>query len=133
MFSHIMIGANDLPRMVAFYDAVLGPLGLVRDERRLAEHPAGVIWQRPGQRWPQFALRKPFNGEPASSGNGVQTSFAAPSEDIVRTAWQIAVSHGGTSEGPPGFRPQYNEDFYAAYCRDPEGNKLCFVHAGGLA
>jgi catechol 2,3-dioxygenase-like lactoylglutathione lyase family enzyme len=133
MFSHVMVGANDLSKMVVFYDAVLGALGLVRDDRRSLAHPAGVIWQHPDHRWPQFALRKPFNNEPANSGNGVQISFAAQSEEIVRTVWQIAVSQGGADEGSPGFRPQYSEDFYAAYCRDLEGNKLCFVHAGGLA
>jgi hypothetical protein len=127
-----MVGANDISTMMAFYDAVLRPLGLLRGDRHAIDHPAGLIWQRPGQRWPQFAVRIPFNNEPASYGNGVQISFAAQSQEIVRKVWQIAVAHGGTNEGPPGLRPQYSDDFYAAYCRDPEGNKLCFVHAGGL-
>jgi len=118
--------------MITFYDAVLEPLGLVRDDRRAADHPASLIWQKAGMRWPQFALRKPFNGEPASAGNGVQISFAAQSPEVVRAAWQSAISNGGIDEGPPGLRRQYSDDFYAAYCRDPEGNKLCFVHADDL-
>jgi catechol 2,3-dioxygenase-like lactoylglutathione lyase family enzyme len=132
MFSHIMIGANDVKVMVAFYDVVLEPLGLVRDLRQTADSPAGFIWQRRGERWPQFAVRRPFDGRLATVGKGVQISFAAASREHVRTAWQTALRNGGSDEGKPDIRPQYNEDFYAAYCRDPEGNKLCFVHAGEL-
>ncbi|NJO36502.1 MAG: VOC family protein [Rhizobiales bacterium] len=127
-----MIGARDLPKMMAFYHAVLAPLGLRRHEEPAEAGPAGIIWQRPGRRWPQFALRTPLNGLPATCGNGVQISFAAASPDIVEAAWHLALQHGGTDEGAPGLRPRYNDDFFAAYCRDPEGNKLCFVHANAL-
>jgi catechol 2,3-dioxygenase-like lactoylglutathione lyase family enzyme len=132
MFSHIMVGANNLEAMTEFYDAVLRPLGLSRDPGQSDESPAGLIWQHPSKRWPQFAVRRPFNGEPATCGNGVQISFAASSQELVRLAWERALRYGGSDEGSPGIRSQYNEDFYAAYCRDPEGNKLCFVHAGEL-
>lgn len=132
MFSHVMIGANDVEVMVAFYDAVLGTLGLTRARRQPASGPAGFIWQRHGERWPQFALRRPFDGRAATAGNGIQVSFAAASRQHVVAAWQIAIGNGGSDEGEPGVRPQYNEDFFAAYCRDPEGNKLCFVHAHDL-
>ena len=132
MFSHIMVGANDVKIMVAFYDVVLEPLGLVRDLIQMDETPAGFVWHRRGERWPQFAVRRPFDGRSASVGNGVQISFAASSPERVRTAWQTALRNGGADEGKPDLRPQYNEDFFAAYCRDPEGNKLCFVHAGKL-
>ncbi|YCI06185.1 VOC family protein (plasmid) [Ensifer sp. D2-11] len=128
MFSHIMIGANDLERMVAFYDVVLSHAGLERTTLLQSVGPAGIIWQRDGQRWPQFALRAPFNGEPASAGNGVQISFMCSSRDAVNRAWRTALSNGGLDEGEPGDRPIYSEDFYAAYVRDPEGNKLCFLH-----
>lgn len=133
MFSHIMIGANDVKALVAFYDVILEPLGLVRDHHQTADSPAGFIWQRRGERWPQFAVRRPFDGRPATVGNGVQISFAAASPEQVRTAWRTALRNGGSDEGEPGIRPQYNEDFFAAYCRDPEGNKLCFVHADELS
>ncbi|MBU1307490.1 MAG: VOC family protein [Alphaproteobacteria bacterium] len=132
MFSHVMIGANDVEAMVAFYDAVLGTLGLARDPVHAADSQAGFIWQRCGQRWPQFALRRPFDGRTATAGNGVQVSFAAASRQHVVAAWQTAIDHGGSDEGEPAVRPQYSDDFFAAYCRDPEGNKLCFVHAHDL-
>lgn len=132
MYSHVMVGANDVDALVAFYDAVLGTLGLARTPRQRTDSPAGFIWSRRGCRWPQFAVRSPFDGGPATPGNGVQISFAAPSRQHVVAAWQIAIDHGGADEGGPGLRPQYNDDFFAAYCRDPEGNKLCFVHAGDL-
>ncbi|WP_101068975.1 VOC family protein [Roseovarius salinarum] len=132
MFSHVMLGADNLARQVAFFDAVLAPLGLERRERIEQAGPAGVIWYVPGQRWPQFAIRAPLNGRPASPGNGVQVSFAAPDRGAVDAAWSAAVKAGGTDEGRPGRRPRYAPDFYAAYCRDPEGNKLCFVHADAI-
>ncbi|MEV4608827.1 VOC family protein [Neorhizobium sp. LMR1-1-1.1] len=132
MFSHVMIGANDVKAMVAFYDVVLGTLGLAREPVQTADNTAGFIWQRRGRRWPQFAVRRPFDGRPATVGNGVQVSFAAVSRQTVVVAWQTALDNGGSDEGEPGIRPQYNHDFFAAYCRDPEGNKLCFVHARDL-
>ena len=133
MFSHIMIGARDLGKMVAFYDVVLAPLGMQRVVDFDEAEEAGIIWQRGDQRWPQFALRRPFNGLPATWGNGVQISFAAPSRATVDLIWATAIEKGASDEGAPGLRLRYAEDFYAAYCRDPEGNKLCFVHAQGLS
>ncbi|AKA24391.1 VOC family protein [Pseudomonas chlororaphis] len=128
MFSHIQIGARDLPRLVAFYDAVLAPLGLVRESFRLEDGLEAACWRFPGQHWPQFIVQPPINGLPANWGNGVQVSFAARSPDHVRQAWAVAISLGALDEGVPGFRPRYSEDYFGAYCRDPEGNKLCFVH-----
>ncbi len=132
MFSHIQLGTRDLDRLAGFYDAVLAPLGLVRMPEEDDGGPAGVIWQRPGSRWPQFVVQYPFNGLPASWGNGVQVSFAAPSRDAVDAAWRAAMENGGSDEGAPGIRAHYWPDYYGAYCRDPEGNKLCFVHADGV-
>ncbi|WP_407310755.1 VOC family protein [Pseudomonas sp. nanlin1] len=132
MFSHIQIGARDLAAMVAFYQAVLSHLGLVRMPDEHDGGPAGAGFQRPDQRWPQFYVQQPFNGLPASCGNGVQVSFAAHTQAQVRAAWQAALDHGAGDEGPPGLRPQYGQDFFAAYCRDPEGNKLCFVHTAAF-
>ena len=132
MFSHIQIGARDLPKMIAFYDQVLSILGLVRMPEENDGGPAGMGWQRPGQRWPQVFVQLPFNGLPASSGNGMQISFSAQSQQQVRDAWQAALDNGGIDEGTPGLRPQYSEGYFGAYCRDPEGNKLCFVHASDM-
>lgn len=132
MFSHVMLGANDVRRMARFYHAVLEPLGLQCADEPSDDNPSGLTWSIPGRRWPQFVIHAPFDGKPASVGNGVQVSFAAPAPETVDTLWRLALDNGGTDEGWPGLRPHYADDFYAAYCRDPEGNKLCFVHAGGL-
>lgn len=132
MYSHIQLGARELPCMIAFYDRVLAELGLARIARQDPDDPAGVIWAKPGSRWPQFVIRTPINGLPATWGNGCQVSFAAPSQEAVASAWSVALVQGGTDEGEPGIRAIYAQDFYAAYCRDPEGNKICFVHADGV-
>lgn len=134
MFSHIILGARDLDLLARFYDAVLAPLGLERGplEEGGDGGPPGILWQVPGRRWPQFWVQLPFNGLPATWGNGTQVSFAAPSPAAVDAAWRAMLEGGGTDEGAPGLRPQYGPDYYGAYGRDPEGNKLCFVHADDL-
>ena len=134
MFSHIQIGARDVPAMTLFYDTVLTTLGLVRlAHEDIDNSPAGAGWQRPGHYWPQFYIQLPINGLAATWGNGVQVSFGAHSIEQVDAAWEAAMRMGGTDEGPPGKRPQYGDDYYGAYCRDPEGNKLCFVFARSMA
>ncbi|SEE62716.1 VOC family protein [Pseudomonas coleopterorum] len=133
MFSHIQIGARDLPKMLTFYDHVLQTLGLIRIPDENDGGPDGAGWQRPGRSWPQVYVQLPFNGLPATWGNGMQVSFAAQSQQQVRDAWQAALDNGGTDEGAPGLRPQYAQDYFGAYCRDPEGNKLCFVHTSDMA
>jgi catechol 2,3-dioxygenase-like lactoylglutathione lyase family enzyme len=129
MYTHIQIGARDWPLLVAFYDAILIPLGLHRENSIETASRAGVIWRPPGIRWPSFVIAPPFNGLPATWGNGCQVSFRAPSSAMVKECWQIALAQGGIDEGGPGLRIQYAPDFYAAYCRDPEGNKIAFVCA----
>ena len=128
MFSHVHVGARDLECLVAFYDALLAKLGLIQIREGNGGSARGVGWQYPGRRWPQFYLQYPVNGLPATWGNGVQVSFQAASEAQVREIWALAIQIGAADEGAPGFR-EYAPDFYAAYCRDPEGNKLCFVYA----
>ena len=132
MFSHIIVGARDLDLMARFYDAALAPLGLVRGPCENDGGPAGALWLPPGRLWPQFYIQLPFNGLPATWGNGCQVSFAAPNPAAVEAAWRAALAAGGTDEGAPGPRPHYGPDYFGAYCRDPEGNKLCFVHTAGL-
>lgn len=132
MFSHVVVGARSLASLATFYDAVLAPLGLIRAEAGMIGGQPGLLWQQPGRRWPQFCVQPPINGLPATWGNGVQVSLAAPSREAVDMAWRAALAHGGTDEGAPGLRERYAPDYYGAYCRDPEGNKLCFVHTGGL-
>lgn len=128
MFAHIQLGARDLAALTAFYDPLLRCLGWERAVDPEAAGPAGVYWRRPGRRWPQFVLGTPFDGKPASVGNGTQVSFLAAGRQQVDELWRLALRSGAKDEGAPGLRPRYAEDFYAAYCRDPEGHKICFVH-----
>ena len=132
MFSHITVGCTDLARSAAFYDAVLTPIGL----RRRAVEPEGgpepACWEKPGQRMPRFYVYPPFDGRPASAGNGSMAAFLAPSADAVDAAYAAGLAAGGASEGAPGFRPRYAPDYYGAYLRDPDGNKLHIVHRASL-
>jgi catechol 2,3-dioxygenase-like lactoylglutathione lyase family enzyme len=130
MFSHVMLGARDLARLVAFYDAVLAPLGLVR--RREPGDGGGACWLRPGERMPQFFVQAPFDGQPATAGNGVMVAFLAPDHAAVDRAHAAGLAAGGTDEGAPGLRPHYGEGYYGAYLRDPEGNKLHVVVRGDV-
>lgn len=123
MFSHIMLGANDIDASRRFYDAVLGTLGAkpgrVDDKgRALYMHNGGL-----------FMLTQPIDGAPATHANGATIGFAATSPEQV-DAWHAAgVANGGTScEDPPGYREQSFGKLYLAYLRDPAGNKLCGLY-----
>lgn len=131
MFSHVTLGARDLDRMTAFYDAVLLPLGL---ERRSEPDggPPGACWLQPGTSMPQFFVQPPFDGQPAAPGNGVMVAFSAPIPAIVDRAHEAGLAAGGFNEGAPGPRPHYGTGYYGAYLRDPEGNKLHVVHRGDV-
>jgi len=126
MFSHVMVGANDLDASRKFYDAVLGTLGLpaaVLDEkgRLFYLSSTGV-----------FAVTKPINGAPASAANGGTVGFMVADPATV-DAWHAAgVANGGTTcEDPPGVREGGMGKMYLAYLRDPSGNKLCALHRMG--
>ena len=126
MFSHVMVGANDIEASRKFYDAVLGTLGLpaaVLDEkgRLFYLSPTGV-----------FAVTKPINGAPASAANGGTVGFMVADPATV-DAWHAAgVANGGTTcEDPPGVREGGMGKMYLAYLRDPSGNKLCALHRMG--
>jgi catechol 2,3-dioxygenase-like lactoylglutathione lyase family enzyme len=122
MFSHIMIGANDLDKAKSFYDAVLGTMGvppaMVDGHRIFYMTPTGV-----------FSVSKPINGEPASFANGGTVGFACSSPEQA-DAWHAAgVANGGTTcEDPPGVREGASGKLYLAYLRDPDGNKLCALY-----
>lgn len=128
MYAHIQLGVRNIEAMTAFYDAVLAELGIFRVTELGRIGPAGIVWRLPHARWPQFVINKPFNGEPPTIANGSQVSFLAPSRTAVDAAWKKALSMSATDLGQPGLRTRYAADFYAAYCLDPEGHKLCFVH-----
>jgi catechol 2,3-dioxygenase-like lactoylglutathione lyase family enzyme len=122
MFSHIMLGSSSLDKSKAFYDAVLGSLGV----------PAGVVdrhrvfWRTPTG---VFAVSLPIDGQPATFGNGSTMGFACDSA-AQADAWHAAgVAHGGTTcEDPPGVREGANGSLYLAYLRDPDGNKICGLY-----
>jgi catechol 2,3-dioxygenase-like lactoylglutathione lyase family enzyme len=125
MFSHVMVGARDVDRLAAFYDALLLPLGWIRAP--WADGPRGASWRRPDALHPTFDVQEPFDGQPATAGNGCMVAFLAPSHEAVDRAHATALAMGGTDEGAPGPRPRYAPDYYGAYMRDPEGNKLHVV------
>jgi catechol 2,3-dioxygenase-like lactoylglutathione lyase family enzyme len=122
MFSHIMIGTNDLDKAKSFYDAVLGTLGV---------QPAFVDGHRIFYRTKSgtFAVSKPINGEPATMANGGTIGFACKSPEEVEAWHKAGVTHGGkTCEDPPGAREGGFGKLYLAYLRDPDGNKICALH-----
>ncbi len=121
MFNHVIIGARDMERMVAFYDAFLAPLGISRFMLAEAGNVAG--WERRGESGKLF-VGTPIDGNPAGTANGSMVAFRAPSREAVVQAYQAALAQGGTDAGAPGLRPQYGPDYFGAYVRDPEGNKL---------
>jgi catechol 2,3-dioxygenase-like lactoylglutathione lyase family enzyme len=125
MFSHVTLGANDIHRAIAFYDQALATLGLARQETDLVQGWAG--WATGADASRPFWVMRPLDGQPASVGNGVTVAFEAPDRPTVDAFHAAALAAGGRDEGGPGLRPHYHADFYAAYVRDPDGNKLCCV------
>jgi len=121
MFSHVTLGANDLAKAVAFYDRLLAPLGMERLYTQLEDGFAGY-GDKGGK--PQVFICTPFNGGPATHGNGTHIAFLAPSRKAVDAFHAAALAAGGTDEGAPGPRPHYYEHYYGAYVRDRDGNKL---------
>jgi catechol 2,3-dioxygenase-like lactoylglutathione lyase family enzyme len=123
MFSHIMVGANDIAASKAFYDAILGALG---HGPGFADPKGRVFWMTPAG---IFAITTPIDGNPATHGNGSTIGFAAASPQAV-DAWHAAgLANGGTTcEDPPGVREGGGTKLYLAYLRDPSGNKVCALH-----
>ncbi|MCL2893737.1 VOC family protein [Brenneria tiliae] len=116
IFSHVFIGASNVEKSAAFYDAVLGTLGI----KNLG--PFGNGWVLYGREKPAFIIARPGNGE-VPSGNGVTIGFAAASQEEVDAFHAAGLAHGGTDEGLPGPRGHL-PGAYAAYLRDPAGNKI---------
>ena len=119
IFGHVTLGTNDLGRASAFYDAVLGTLGHTRG----LEREGSFVSYGDGSGARLFVMT-PFDGNPASVGNGVHVAFLAPDRAAVDAFHAAALAAGGTDEGAPGSRPQYHEHYYGAYVRDLDGNKL---------
>jgi catechol 2,3-dioxygenase-like lactoylglutathione lyase family enzyme len=122
MLLYVTVGSNNLERAVEFYDPVLKALGYER--RVLKEDEAGYAAE--GDERCRFWVTYPYDKQEATIGNGSMTAFLAPSRAAVRAFHSAALLYGGEDEGKPGLRP-YHKTFYAAYARDPDGNKLSAV------
>ena len=122
MFSHVTIGSNDLGAAKPFYDALLKPLGLVRH----MEVPTGVGYSPAGGR-PQLWVVNPLDEKAATAGNGITIGLDAADRPAVDAAYKAAMAAGGKDEGAPGIRAHYHPNYYGAYLRDPDGNKICVV------
>lgn len=125
VFTHVVVGTNDLEKSRKFYDAVLPALGM-KHMGMMGEnaHMYGVDT-------PAFMVTKPLNGKPACFANGGTVGFAAPTRAAVDQFHAAALANGGSDEGQPGPRP-FSPTAYGAYVRDPDGNKLttyCFAPA----
>ena len=117
MIGYVTLGTNDLVRAATFYDAVAAEMGV----GRMMESETFIAWGAPGGA-AGVGLIKPFDGNAASVGNGVMVALEAKDKDQVHRLYDLALSNGGSCEGPPG--PRGEGGFYAAYFRDPDGNKL---------
>ena len=120
--SHITLGTNDKERAAAFYDAVLGALGFTRLPKP-ADKP--LAYDKDGEGPTLYIYVRP-----ATWGNGTHVAFLAATRDQVHRFHERALRFGGMDEGPPGPRPRYGANYYAAYVRDPDGNKLQAVCYG---
>jgi predicted lactoylglutathione lyase len=126
MIGYVTLGTNDLERGAKFYDAIAAELGT----GRMMEWPGAIAWGSPGGAGAGLGLTKPYDGQAATIGNGVMVALEAKSKEQVHKLHAIALANGGTCEGPPGPR---GDAFYAAYFRDPDGNKLnAFLMTGAI-
>jgi catechol 2,3-dioxygenase-like lactoylglutathione lyase family enzyme len=124
-FLYLTLGTKELTRAARFYDAALAPLGFVRRATETTEVGYGLPDDRRTRLW----ITRPYDGMPATVGNGTMLALPAPSREAVDAFHKAALEAGGTDEGAPGLRP-YGPTFYAAYVRDPDGNKLSAVNGG---
>mgnify|MGYP001819642777 CR=1 FL=1 len=120
MIGYVTLGTNDMDRAVAFYDSLLAEIGA----GRFMETDSFVAWATAMDQ-PALSVTRPFDGEPASAGNGTMIALAVDSDDMVDRVYSKAIELGATCEGPAG---QRMDGFYAGYFRDPDGNKLNVFH-----
>jgi len=123
MISHVCLGIADFARAFAFYEPLMAGLGLQLKFAEPAQGWAG--WVSADAPRPLFIIGQPYDGAAAAPGNGQMVALAAASRALVDRVYQAALAAGGRCEGPPGLRPHYHPDYYGAYFRDLDGNKLC--------
>jgi len=121
---HVSLGTNDLTRAKAFYDPLMAELGLrvIKETERIIAY---------GLTETVFSMEKPINGDRALAGNGTHLAFHAGQRRTVRACYESGLAHGRTDEGTPGIRSEYDTNYYAAFLRDPDGNKIEVVTFAG--
>lgn len=117
LVSHVSVGVTDLARAGTFYDAVMATLGA----RRIMEHGVSIAF---GRSVPVFWIALPHDGKRAVPGNGAHVCFSAPDPKTVVAFHEAGLAAGGLDDGRPGPRPEYAPGYYAAFLRDPDGNKI---------
>ena len=124
MFSYVMLGTNNPEVSYKFYAPLMEVLGYPLDGRS----EKGAAWGTfKNNNSTGLCVGLPLNQRPATFGNGVMVALNAPSVDIINKLYALALENGGEDDGPPGYRPHYGDDFYSAYVRDPDKNKIAFV------
>lgn len=118
MFSHVTLGCDDFPRARSFWIAVMEVLG----HPILFEHERGIAFGLPSGS--KTFVGPAFDGRPAAPGNGIHVAYIVASREMVDAFHAAALANGGSDEGAPGLRPHYHPNYYGAYVRDPDGNKL---------
>jgi catechol 2,3-dioxygenase-like lactoylglutathione lyase family enzyme len=123
LLSHVHVGISDFNRAFQFYSGVMERLGFVLK----VSHPekSWAAWMEEGVPRPLFLIGLPFDEQATNPGNGPMVAFFAPTRAAVDQCYAWATENGGTDEGPPGLRPHYHPQYYGAYFRDPDGNKIC--------
>ncbi|WP_084420866.1 VOC family protein [Henriciella litoralis] len=125
MISHVTIGTNDIDRATGFYTPIMAALGLKRVP--MERSAPFVMWTGQESFRPVIALTTPENGRPHEPGNGQMLALLAPDRAAVDRVHAIALKGGGRDEGIPGLRAHYHSNYYGAYFRDLDGNKICVV------
>jgi catechol 2,3-dioxygenase-like lactoylglutathione lyase family enzyme len=117
MIHHLSVGTNDLARARAFYDPLLALFGMrvVKEVETALHYGAAAIL---------FSVGRPVDGTRATAGNGSHVCFAAEDRATVDRFHELALANGGSDEGAPGVRPEYDDHYYGAFVRDPDGNKI---------
>jgi len=123
VFSHIFTAVSDFDRALAFYGAVLSELGI--KQRFVDRTRPWAGWQSSPDPRPLFLIGEPYDKQAHEPGNGQMIAFLAANRAQVDSAYSTAIQLGGSDEGVPGLRPEYHANYYGAYFRDPEGNKVC--------
>ena len=129
MIAYVTVGADDMKSAQRFYDSFLPALGYTLDF-----YHGDLSYSLPPKAekscaLPEFYVKSPFNGDPATFGNGSMVAFEAYNQEQVRRLHAAAVTAGGSEDGAPGFRDAYGADFYVGFLRDPQGNKIAIFSA----